>query len=76
MALSADPSWLEQRTVTGEQHSPVAFWSDDHTFVFAGPIYADTSYISCTAAFYEQLVALGYEVMIIDPDLPLPTQGD
>ena len=74
-AVSADLSWLEERTATGDQHAPVAFWSADHTFVFAGPIYADSSYITCTAEFYEELAAAGYEVMIIEPDLLLPTQG-
>src|SRR5699024_1252585 len=43
-------------------HFPSAVWTEDHSTIFAGPLYADSFFLTCTQEIYRAMTDAGVEL--------------
>jgi len=76
VAIQRDIDWAVGRSLEAGFRFPVAMWSPTLDFVVAAPIYQDSYYVTCGSEIFEGLRAGGLEVLEIDRELVLPSEGD
>lgn len=60
---------------TYNESAPVGFWSAGHGTAIVGPPYMDSYFVSCSAELASKIRSVGYELLSIERDIPLPVWG-
>lgn len=67
--------FLLRLTSDETRHFPSAVWTEDHSTILAGPIYADSFILTCTPETHQTMISSGIEVLPIDRNCRMPIEG-